>query len=533
MMMRPAVLTEFVSPHACQGEQAARASARRGEVAADGAGSFLDELSTAASQAQEAEPSAPENGAADAGTVDGAPVQATAAPAPVPAAASTPALGPGSVSAPVAASTPESGSGGATVVKPQNETPRPETPRPEPSRPEIPRPGPATQSKGAVETASVPPAKGTASGSSPGEDVPAPKAEKTAEGVQRDGMQPAVQTAKDAKPVPLKPGTAQARAAQPPADASPKEAEALTRAAVSKEGLGELTSPRPGADAQIRPPVADGTAKAAPAGTETVAPQRAGDGRADGQQGRQHQQGDPPRDGAPREPAPSTEPAPRVEGAARENRFSVAEAGSSRPQGPGPGAASAPAETPSQATPSAASQAPSAATATAAAASPQAAANAPSAAQATAAGAGASAPSAAAVDQVVSRLTALHSGQSATVALDPPELGRVLVRFFKRGKGWQVQLIAENREVAQALTRDIGRLNQALGQDGDAIDVEVFSGGNRDDGDARRDVDGGEPASPPTVVASAWKKTPQPAPAAGDALSGNTEALPGRLDVRG
>jgi flagellar hook-length control protein FliK len=77
------------------------------------------------------------------------------------------------------------------------------------------------------------------------------------------------------------------------------------------------------------------------------------------------------------------------------------------------------------------------------------------------------------VDQVVARLSQLAQGQSAVVSLEPPELGRVLVRFVRRGKGWRVQLVADSREVAQALTRDLGRLSQALGREAEAIDVEV------------------------------------------------------------
>jgi flagellar hook-length control protein FliK len=76
---------------------------------------------------------------------------------------------------------------------------------------------------------------------------------------------------------------------------------------------------------------------------------------------------------------------------------------------------------------------------------------------------------------MVARLSALDQGRSAVVGLEPPELGRVLVRFMRRGKGWKVQLIADRPEVAQALNRDIGRLSQALGRDSNVVDVEVSS----------------------------------------------------------
>jgi flagellar hook-length control protein FliK len=102
---------------------------------------------------------------------------------------------------------------------------------------------------------------------------------------------------------------------------------------------------------------------------------------------------------------------------------------------------------------------------------------APSAAAAAPAGSAhaGSAPAAAAVEQMVARLSALDHGRSALVSLEPPELGRVLVRFMRRGKGWKVQLIADRPEVAQALNRDIGRLSQVLGRDSDVVDVEVSS----------------------------------------------------------
>jgi flagellar hook-length control protein FliK len=96
------------------------------------------------------------------------------------------------------------------------------------------------------------------------------------------------------------------------------------------------------------------------------------------------------------------------------------------------------------------------------------------------------------VDQVVARLSQLAQGQSAVVSLEPPELGRVLVRFVRRGKGWKVQIVADSREVAQALTRDLGRLSQVLGREAEGIDVEVSADSSGTDQRSAASQDGEE-----------------------------------------
>lgn len=150
-----------------------------------------------------------------------------------------------------------------------------------------------------------------------------------------------------------------------------------------------------------------------------------------------------------------------------------------------------------------------------------------------AAAAGSHQAAAAAVEQMVARLSGLEQGRSALVSLEPPELGRVLVRFMRRGKGWRVQLIAESRDVAQALKNDIGRLSQALGRESEMIDVEVSGdGGQQGSRDPWGSQDGepgpfgtepGSPPSEPPVAAaeSRWSA----APSNGAGRSG--------LDVRG
>jgi flagellar hook-length control protein FliK len=149
-------------------------------------------------------------------------------------------------------------------------------------------------------------------------------------------------------------------------------------------------------------------------------------------------------------------------------------------------------------------------------------------------GQGGQAPAAPAVDQVVARLSQLSQGQSALISLEPPELGRVLVRFVKRGKGWRVHLVADSREVAQALTRDLGRLSQVLGREADPIEVDVSTDAGQDGqrSAGSHDHDGEEAAFeqklPPSPTAAARKSL------ARDARGRTAQQLTlSSLDVRG
>lgn len=76
-------------------------------------------------------------------------------------------------------------------------------------------------------------------------------------------------------------------------------------------------------------------------------------------------------------------------------------------------------------------------------------------------------------DQVAGKLARVATNGTVVVPLDPPELGRVLARFVRRGEELKVQLVAESAEAASALTKEIGRLQSALGKPGEQVRVEV------------------------------------------------------------
>ncbi|MDQ7088953.1 MAG: flagellar hook-length control protein FliK [Acidobacteriota bacterium] len=82
------------------------------------------------------------------------------------------------------------------------------------------------------------------------------------------------------------------------------------------------------------------------------------------------------------------------------------------------------------------------------------------------------------VEQIAARIARLTPGQSVTVTLDPAELGKVAIRFVRRGKQWKVQLIAERSETAVLLTRDLQRLEPLVERNLPGTRVEVATGGD-------------------------------------------------------
>lgn len=75
--------------------------------------------------------------------------------------------------------------------------------------------------------------------------------------------------------------------------------------------------------------------------------------------------------------------------------------------------------------------------------------------------------------QVAEKLAAAGHGATVTIPLDPPELGRVMARFIRRGDLLRVELLADSSEVAGALNRDLARLTASLARDGQPVQVEV------------------------------------------------------------
>lgn len=80
---------------------------------------------------------------------------------------------------------------------------------------------------------------------------------------------------------------------------------------------------------------------------------------------------------------------------------------------------------------------------------------------------------AAVVEQVTARIADLAPGRSVTIALDPQELGKVLLRFVRQGKEWRVRIVAERADAAAALARELPRLESALTRGPENLRVEV------------------------------------------------------------
>ncbi|RMG48360.1 MAG: flagellar hook-length control protein FliK [Acidobacteria bacterium] len=97
---------------------------------------------------------------------------------------------------------------------------------------------------------------------------------------------------------------------------------------------------------------------------------------------------------------------------------------------------------------------------------------------------------AAVVEQVAARLASLPAGRSVTLALDPPELGKVYVRFVQERGRLRVRLSAERGDVAAWLARDAHALEQALGRQPLPVRLEVALPGGDAAGGGQEDRQG-------------------------------------------
>lgn len=82
------------------------------------------------------------------------------------------------------------------------------------------------------------------------------------------------------------------------------------------------------------------------------------------------------------------------------------------------------------------------------------------------------------INQIAARLSALNTGGTVTVSLEPAELGKVLIRFIRKGEGWDVQLIPERPEIAGILAAELPRLEALLAKMHDPVRVDVSVGGD-------------------------------------------------------
>ncbi len=135
------------------------------------------------------------------------------------------------------------------------------------------------------------------------------------------------------------------------------------------------------------------------------------------------------------------------------------------------------------------------------------------------------------VEQIAARIARLLPGQSVTITLDPVELGKVAIRFVRRGKRWKVQLVAERSDTAALLARDVQRLDSLVDRNLPGTRVEVSTGGHSQG--QFHDGPGGQPSA---------ERGGHFAPPAENSEPGSTRALstasPGidpdaRLDILG
>lgn len=80
------------------------------------------------------------------------------------------------------------------------------------------------------------------------------------------------------------------------------------------------------------------------------------------------------------------------------------------------------------------------------------------------------------VQQVVDRLLeAPHGAGQTTIALDPPDLGKLTVRFQRRGRELTITIRTEAVEALQVLRRELPALEQGLARLGEPVRVQLES----------------------------------------------------------
>jgi len=78
------------------------------------------------------------------------------------------------------------------------------------------------------------------------------------------------------------------------------------------------------------------------------------------------------------------------------------------------------------------------------------------------------------------------------MALTSEELGKVVIRFARRGSQWKVRLITERNDAAALLVRDLPRLENSLERTLHGTRIDLFVGAETDAGRRSSGRDGDE-----------------------------------------
>lgn len=96
------------------------------------------------------------------------------------------------------------------------------------------------------------------------------------------------------------------------------------------------------------------------------------------------------------------------------------------------------------------------------------------------------------IEEIAAKLARLTPGRSVTMTLSSGELGKVVIRFARRGSQWKVHLITERSDAAALLVRDLPRLEGSLERTLQGTRIDVSVGPEADAGKRSSGRDGDE-----------------------------------------
>lgn len=109
------------------------------------------------------------------------------------------------------------------------------------------------------------------------------------------------------------------------------------------------------------------------------------------------------------------------------------------------------------------------------------------------------------VEQIAARIAAAPPHGVISVALDPPELGRVLIKFQRRGRELSVRVEAEHPEALRQLRHELPQLEAALSRLREPVVVELLGQGDSRDA-------GFQPQREPSAAQQGQDRSPQGRP---------------------